>query len=255
MAVNADGTLHESYLSFVQATSTCVDFREQENSALRAQVHDLTELLAVFNLCGLHDPHLIAVRDRAFRRDITSNLGLLQAYDTKRQMLQESIRSEMKNKEIVEGVTRECHQECSKVSECLDSGSSVLDKSDSALDCLYQRVELLEREVVILRLRQELLEETTPRLECPSGNVEADQTSQDQDVENEQEQRERDVLLSKCWDESTRTTREQQERIAELEDALTLETAKNAALQQQSRGYRKVQTILQEFSRHRSSAS
>uniref|UniRef100_A0AAV1U6J3 Uncharacterized protein n=1 Tax=Peronospora matthiolae TaxID=2874970 RepID=A0AAV1U6J3_9STRA len=240
MAVDADKTLHEYYLSFVQIISICDDLREQENSALRAQVHDLTEMLAAFNLCELQDPHLIAVRDRAFQRDITPEVGLLEFFSTKRRLLQEVIQSAVDG-DLKEDIASKLHGECRKVSECLEPGSSVADESDQELECLHQRVELLEREVVILRLRQELLEETTPRIECPSVKIDADQ-----DIKHEQ--RERGNFCNEPSYEPTKVVQEQQERIVELEDALTTQLAKNAALRQQSRGYRKVQTILQELS-------
>uniref|UniRef100_M4BIM2 Uncharacterized protein n=1 Tax=Hyaloperonospora arabidopsidis (strain Emoy2) TaxID=559515 RepID=M4BIM2_HYAAE len=241
MAVNVDKTLHEYYLSFVQIISICDDLRKQENSALRAQVHDLTEMLAAFNLCELQDPHLIAVRDRAFQRDITPEVDLLEFFSTERKLLHEVIQSAVEDGDLKEDIASKLHGECRKVSECLEPSSSVADKSDLELECLHQRVELLEREVVILRLRQELLEETTPRIECPSVKID-----DDQDIK--QEQKERGIPCNKPPNEPTKAGQEQQERIVELEDALTTQLAKNAALRQQSRGYRKVQTILQELS-------
>ncbi|KAI9914955.1 hypothetical protein PsorP6_007005 [Peronosclerospora sorghi] len=47
---------------------------------------DLTELLAAFDLCELQAPNLIALRDRAFQREITSDIELLQIQILTRQL-------------------------------------------------------------------------------------------------------------------------------------------------------------------------
>ncbi|CAI5718711.1 unnamed protein product [Peronospora destructor] len=224
----------ERFCSFVEIISTCDALREQENSALRAQVHDLTELLAAFDLCELQNSHLIAVRDRAFQRDFTPDEELLRVCCTERQLQQDSIQH---------ALDQNPHDLSSEVPGCLENNSSVVVE----IEGLQQRIELLEQEVILLHLRQELSEETTSRLQWPVANVDGDHASHDQDVKTDQEQRDRRVCEQHC-EETTRTIQDQKERIVELENALATESNKNAALQQQIQRYRQVESILLEFS-------
>lgn len=250
--------------SFVQTISTCDALRERENAALRAQVHDLTELLAAFDLCELQNPHLINVRDRAFQRDNAPAVELLRVYNVKRQLQQEALQNALDNEQ---------DGEASEIPGHIENNLSVVEKPALEVESLQQRVELLERELVILQLRQELLEETTPRLECPAGDTVADPASQDEDpacpsssagsdtvehdraeVERLVEQEER-VIFEERVEETTRTMqKQQQQRIIDLENALATELAKNFALQQQNRRYQEVENILQQFNRYRSTS-
>ncbi|RQM17327.1 hypothetical protein DD237_001094 [Peronospora effusa] len=240
----------ERFGSFVETISTYDALCEQENLALRAQVHDLTELLAAFDFCELQNPHLIAVRDRAFQRDFIPDEELLRVCCMERQLQQESIQHALED-ELAEQDMANCpHGQSSEVSECLENHSSIVEE----IDGLQQRIELLEQEVTILHLRQELSEETTSRSQWRVATVDGDQASQDQDTKKDQEQRDRHVSEEQ-WEETTRTIQEQKERIVELEKALAMESDKNAAMQQQIHCYRQVESILLEFSRCHSSAS
>ncbi|CAH0473702.1 unnamed protein product [Peronospora belbahrii] len=238
----------------LQTLSTSDTLREHENEVLRDQIHDLTELLAAFDLCELQDSHLITVRDRAFQRDITPDIEVYRPYDMDyhRPLEQQDIQQALNEDSSEQTRSRSCYKEPSESSECFENSSSIVLDMDS----LQQRMELLEREVIILRLRQELSEETTSKLQWSAVNIEASHASHDPNVDPDQAQRDRIVCEQEKQREGIKTAmQEQQERIAELEDTLATEVRKNAALQQQILRYSQVENILLEFSRCHSSTS
>ncbi|KAE9005839.1 hypothetical protein PR003_g17293 [Phytophthora rubi] len=238
----------------MQTASTYDTMLQRENAALRAQVHDLTELLAAFDLSELHDVHLEAVRDRVFRREIAPDRELLQVYHVERQLQQQALY------EALGGGATE------KISNVSDNGKSrevpgQLETSSSVevdVKALQQRVKVLEREVVGLQLHHELLSETTTWSSWSTVDSDDDQTAQVEDAESSShptrsamleldahhraevdrlvEQEEQASFGEECED-ATGTIREQQQQIVELENALATESAKNAELQQLSRRF------------------
>ncbi|KAI9907735.1 hypothetical protein PsorP6_016575 [Peronosclerospora sorghi] len=228
--------LQERILDFIRTREA---LRDEESSALRDQVYDLTELLAAFDLCELHDPHLIAVRDRAFQREITADIELPIQVQSLRRELQQLVTPDVL-------ITGSIEQTVGNIDTQVPEYSDDVRKTDSKVEFLQERIELLERDIVILRLRQELLEETTPRLESATANYE------DDGIEIAPGQEDLGVF-DDHRNESTTAMQEQDDRIAYLENALEMESAKNAVLKQQTIRLRQVENILQDFSRRRSS--
>jgi hypothetical protein len=238
---------------FVQIVSSCDDLRDRENAALRAQVHDLTELLAAFDLCALQDAHLSAVRDRAFQRDLAPDRELLQAYFRERQVLEE---------ELVAGMVGIAAERSSDPGESISS-----DVTEANTLPLPLRVELLEKDVLIVKLQNKLLEERLvvagasrvsildedslmersgysgsegepgrlsvgydgdPRPSGSRGSESFERDSQASEVEGYREQDECSIFEN----DSERMIHELQQRIVELEDSVEVEVTKNGALQQ-----------------------
>ncbi|KAF4147726.1 hypothetical protein GN958_ATG03081 [Phytophthora infestans] len=209
----------QRFMEFMQTVSTCDALCERENAALRAQVHDLIELLAAFDLCEIVDAHLSAVRERAFSRDIAPDAALLQVYRMERQLQQTAILNrldgEFNERELVSGLSEQVESSLSFESS-LSSG-----KRDGG--SLQLRVGILEREVANLHLRQDLLLKTNPRLKTPAA-------------------------VDGHGDDKMKILTQQQQRITELEKALATMSAKNAELKQQDCRYHEVEEILTEFS-------
>eukprot|EP00644_Phytophthora_capsici_P015952 jgi/Phyca11/572766/estExt2_Genewise1.C_PHYCAscaffold_490255 len=91
----------------------------------------------------------MAVRDRAFRRDIAPESELLEVYQVERQLQQQALLSALNT---TDGRRKE--------------GESSASKHD--VDVLQRRVVGLEQDVANLCLRHELLLETAPRLMFPA---------------------------------------------------------------------------------------
>ncbi|KAG3120894.1 hypothetical protein PI124_g870 [Phytophthora idaei] len=213
-------------MDYVQTASTCDALYQRENAALRAQVHDLTELLAAFDLCEIEDAHLEAVRDRAFSRDVAPDAELLQVYRVERQLQQATLLNELDD---------ELPQQPSAANdrERVGGAPQQFESSSSAESCdggsLQLRVEILEREMANLHLRHDLLLGTNMTLKHPAAVEE----------------------FANHSDGTARTIKEQQQRITELEKALATESAKNAEQEQQNCRYHDVEKVLNEFSQSR----
>ncbi|KAG6612744.1 uncharacterized protein IUM83_03138 [Phytophthora cinnamomi] len=166
--------------SLMQTVSTCDAMLQRENAVLRAQIHDLTELLAVIDLFELQDVHLEAVRDRIFRRDIAPDRELLQVYRMERQL---------QHQDLDEALSGEATQKTSGVIDTGKAGGVPEHlKSRSSVEievmALQQRVEVLEREMVGLQLHQELLSETTSWSSWSAARVEDDRTAHIEEAES-----------------------------------------------------------------------
>ncbi|KAG1695613.1 hypothetical protein DVH05_019353 [Phytophthora capsici] len=232
-----DGVLsHAQRLKeFLRTVSTCDDLYRQENAVLREQVHDLTELLAAFDLCEIEDAHLMAVRDRAFRRDIAPESELLEVYQVERQLQQQALLSALNT---TDGRRKE--------------GESSASKHD--VDVLQRRVVGLEQDVANLCLRHELLLETAPRLMFPAVQ---ENSSKDQHVvppsssaaNGEVSNQDEHAVIEVATDSMANTIQKQKQQIIELEEALALETDKSAKMEQQCHRYEEVEKILVEFKR------
>ncbi|KAG7386146.1 hypothetical protein PHYPSEUDO_000578 [Phytophthora pseudosyringae] len=237
----------QQWEDFVQFVSTCEALHEREKAALRAQVHDLTELLAAFDLCEIEDVHLSAVRDRAFRRDIAQD-------------------AELRLETLVRELEEEPTQQTSAANDHGIQASDVPGQLDGSLSVskrqvasLQLRVEGLERDVANLRLRHDLILETAPGLKHPAVKTDADtdascpQPCAGNDIIEMDAQRraEADTILEKHEVPMKSVQGQQQQRILELETALAAELTKNAELAQQSCRYEEVEKILKEFSRSR----
>ncbi|ETP48502.1 hypothetical protein F442_05760 [Phytophthora nicotianae P10297] len=209
----------QRFMEFVQTASTCDALCQRENAALRAQVHDLSELLAAFDLCEIEDAHLSAVRDRAFSRDITPDAELLQVYRVERQLQQAAVLNDLEQPSAANE-----HEHVSAASEQDESSSN----AESVGGSLQLRVEILELEVANLHLRHDLLLEMEPRLKTPAAVEEVEGHS-----------------------DTMKTIQEHQQRITELETALATEQVRNAELEQQNRRYHEAEKILAEYSQSR----
>ncbi|KAL3669665.1 hypothetical protein V7S43_005048 [Phytophthora oleae] len=233
---------------FLQTVSTCDDLHRQENAVLREQVHDLTELLAAFNLCEIEDAHLEAVRDRAFRRDIAPESELLEVYQLERQLQQQALLSALNEERGASSGRR-------KESEQLESVASA---SKRDFEALQRRVGGLEQNVANLRLRHDLLLETAPRLKTPTveekpGHVNPPSPSGGNETDShhrpEVSNPDEHAVIELATENMVNTIQEQKQRIVELEEALALEEGKNAKLAQQCHRFEKVEKILIEFNR------
>ncbi|EGZ26888.1 hypothetical protein PHYSODRAFT_320763 [Phytophthora sojae] len=143
--------------SLMQTVSTYDAMLQRENAALRAQVLDLTELLAAFDLSELHDAHLEALRDLVFQRDIAPDRELLQVYRVERQLQEQALY------EVLGGEATKKISAVSKDGKAGEVPGRFLSSSSIEVDVktLLERVEVLEREVVGLQLHRELLSERT----------------------------------------------------------------------------------------------
>ncbi|KAH7474055.1 hypothetical protein KRP22_005174 [Phytophthora ramorum] len=221
MAMDEASSPRRRFHSYVRTVSACDDILERENAVLRAHVHDLTELLAAFDLCELQDGHLKAVRDRAFRRDIAPERELLQVHHFERWQQQEVLLRVLNAKQDVES-------DSGKTSKALDEISRVHERD---LAFLRQRVDVLERDVGNLRQRNELLERPSG---CP--DTEAHQTAVDLDKEQD-----------KRLGEATKTVLELQKKVCRHQKAVAAQLAESAVQQKQSSRYNKIAHALAEF--------
>ncbi|ETI50823.1 hypothetical protein L914_05524 [Phytophthora nicotianae] len=184
----------QRFMEFVQTASTCDALCQRENAALRAQVHDLSELLAAFDLCEIEDAHLSAVRDRAFSRDITPDAELLQVYRVERQLQQAAVLNDL--------------EQPSAASEQDESSSN----AESVGGSLQLRVEILELEVANLHLRHDLLLETEPRLKTPAAVEEVEGHSDTMKTIQEHQQRITELETALATEQVRNAELEQQNR-------------------------------------------
>ncbi|CEG45187.1 uncharacterized protein PHALS_01502 [Plasmopara halstedii] len=162
------------HVDFNRIEATCGAQYRRENAALRAQVHDLSELLAAFELCDIEDEHLKSVRDRAFQRDITPDIKVTGCNRGDCQLQQETQRRGLSG-----GIS-----DYRTASEDLGKVGCFRCTSEGEIHSLQLRVEVLERELANLDLRHNLLLTTIQRsqlLATVHGNRRAeDNASRDQ---------------------------------------------------------------------------
>ncbi|GMF65402.1 unnamed protein product [Phytophthora lilii] len=250
----------KDFKSFMETVLTCERLLQKENTALRAQVHDLTELLANYDLCELHDAHLTIVRDRAFGRDIAPDRELLQVY-----LLEQQVQSRTLLSTLNVGPSEQ-YCAANEVGHVSGHRESSVSAEHHALEVmsLRDRVGVLEREVVSLQLRHKSLEEATLRLACAVAN----EVDQEEDAErpsphtsskyvqldtehqaavNHLVELDERAIFDEGYSSSARTIREQQERILDLERAIAATSARNTVLQQQNRRYHEMANTLSEI--------
>ncbi|TDH69157.1 hypothetical protein CCR75_006961 [Bremia lactucae] len=225
MEIKAIPPLHQRFQDYLQTNKACEKLYQRQVAALRAQLHDLSELLAAFELCDIKDTHLKTVRDRAFHRDIGFDTKKLELCLAERQLQEEILETEFSK-----------HPNSMSTNEA----SGLMD-TNSDIESLQLRVEVLEREVAHLHLRHELLFETKLRPESESPKASAAETKHLTNPEKTE-------TFEKLSNDMTKTINGQQEKIIALEKALAFKTAKFDELMQQNSRYNDVEKILKEFS-------
>ncbi|RLN50819.1 hypothetical protein BBJ29_002315 [Phytophthora kernoviae] len=172
------------FKDFVQTVAVCDELQQRKNAALRAQVHDLTELLAGYDLASLQNTHLEIVRDRAYRRDIAPDGDLLRVYQSER-------------------------RSATMLGDVTSDGEAVqMDSVDNT--------------------------ESPPSV---SGNErlepDARQRARVERLVAEEEQ----AMIQKPCERATKTIREQQQKIAVLEDTVATQANRNESLERENRRF------------------